>query len=111
MPLPDGLDADAVEGVFVDLDGTVVHHAELLPTAIEAVSALQATGVALIDAASMELAVSAASELAQPGDAVLMSPACASFDMFDNYEHRARVFVQAASALADAAGVALEASL
>ena len=74
-------------------------------------AALQATGVALIDAASMELAVSAASELAQPGDAVLMSPACASFDMFDNYEHRARVFVQAASALADAAGVALEASL
>jgi UDP-N-acetylmuramoylalanine--D-glutamate ligase len=36
-----------------------------------------------------------ASRQAQPGDAVLMSPACASFDMFDNYEHRARVFVQA----------------
>ncbi len=74
-------------------------------------AALQATGGALIDAASMELAVSAASELAQPGDAVLMSPACASFDMFDNYEHRSRVFVQALGKLADAAGVALEASL
>ena len=48
MPLPDGLDADAVEGVFVDLDGTVVHHAELLPTAIEAVAALQATGVPVV---------------------------------------------------------------
>ena len=48
MPLPDGLDADAVEGVFIDLDGTVVHHAELLPTAIEAVAALQATGVPVV---------------------------------------------------------------
>ena len=74
-------------------------------------AALQATDVALVDAASMELAVNAASELAQPGDAVLMSPACASFDMFDNYEHRARVFAQAAGALADASGVALEGAL
>lgn len=48
MQLPDGLDADAVEGVFIDLDGTVVHHAELLPTAIEAVAALQATGVPVV---------------------------------------------------------------
>ena len=48
MPLPDGLDADAVEGVFIDLDGTVVDHAELLPTAIEAVAALQATGVPVV---------------------------------------------------------------
>ena len=74
-------------------------------------AALQATDVALVDAASMELAVNAASELAQPGDAVLMSPACASFDMFDNYEHRSRVFVQALGKLADAAGIALEGSL
>ncbi len=74
-------------------------------------AALQDRGVVLLDAASMELAVSAASELAQPGDAVLMSPACASFDMFDNYEHRARVFAQALGSLADAAGVALEGAL
>jgi UDP-N-acetylmuramoylalanine--D-glutamate ligase len=39
-----------------------------------------------------------------------MSPACASFDMFDNYEHRARMFVQAVEALALEAGVMLEGS-
>ena len=49
-----------------------------------------------------------ASAQAQAGDAVLMSPACASFDMFDNYEHRARMFVQAVQNLALQAGVMLE---
>ncbi len=48
MPLPAGLDPDAIDGVFVDLDGTVVHHAELLSTAIDAVAALQATGVPVV---------------------------------------------------------------
>ena len=48
MPLPEGLDPERIEGVFVDLDGTVVHHAELLPTAVAAVAALQATGVPVV---------------------------------------------------------------
>ena len=52
------------------------------------------------DAASMEEAVTLAAQQARTGDAVLMSPACASFDMFDNYEHRARVFCDAVQALA-----------
>jgi UDP-N-acetylmuramoylalanine--D-glutamate ligase len=37
--------------------------------------------------------------LAEEGDAVLLSPACASFDMFRNYEHRAQVFVEAVKAM------------
>jgi UDP-N-acetylmuramoylalanine--D-glutamate ligase len=69
---------------------------------------LAATGVTLVDAESMEDAVAQASELAQPGDAVLLSPACASFDMFDNYEHRSRVFVAAVREAAHAAGAVLE---
>jgi UDP-N-acetylmuramoylalanine--D-glutamate ligase len=47
----------------------------------------------------MEEAVAMAAELARPGDAVILSPACASFDMFDNYEHRGRVFRAAVQAL------------
>jgi UDP-N-acetylmuramoylalanine--D-glutamate ligase len=41
---------------------------------------------------SMEKAVQLAKSKAIKGDVVLLSPACASFDMFDNYEHRGKVF-------------------
>ena len=49
-----------------------------------------------------------AAQQARSGDAVLMSPACASLDMFDNYVHRARVFVEAVQSLALEHGVSLE---
>ncbi|MDO9144450.1 UDP-N-acetylmuramoyl-L-alanine--D-glutamate ligase [Rhodoferax sp.] len=74
-------------------------------------AALAQAQVPMFDAASMQDAVYQANAQARPGDAVLMSPACASFDMFDNYEHRARMFVQAVQALALDAGVMLEGSL
>ena len=73
--------------------------------------ALQGTDVPLHDAADMHAAVAQAAAIARSGDAVLMSPACASFDMFDNYGHRAEVFVQAVAGLAEAAGVAMEGGL
>ena len=73
--------------------------------------ALDAGGVPLLDATSMDDAVQQAAGLAHAGDAVLMSPACASFDMFDNYEHRARVFCGAVAELAEQAGTSLEGSL
>jgi UDP-N-acetylmuramoylalanine--D-glutamate ligase len=72
---------------------------------------LQDAGVPLHDAQDMADAVAQAARLAQSGDAVLMSPACASFDMFDNYGHRAEVFCQAVAVLAEAAGVAMEGAL
>lgn len=68
---------------------------------------LQDSGVSLLDASDMGDAVRLASEQARAGDAVLLSPACASFDMFDNYEHRARVYVEAVRALAQDAGAEL----
>lgn len=49
----------------------------------------------LIDARDMDSAVHTASRLAQPGDRVLLSPACASLDMFANYAARGQSFVQA----------------
>ncbi len=51
--------------------------------------------VPVVSAKDMHAAVRAAARLAQPGDVVLLSPACASFDMFRNYEHRGQVFAQA----------------
>jgi len=48
---------------------------------------------------SMRAAVHLAAQLAQAGDRVLLSPACASFDMFDNYQHRGAVFMQAVQEL------------
>jgi UDP-N-acetylmuramoylalanine--D-glutamate ligase len=62
----------------------------------------------VLDAGTLPQAVRLAQEQATSGDAVLLSPACASFDMFDNYEHRARVFRDAVAVLADDAGVSLE---
>ena len=70
--------------------------------------AIESAGVALVDAESMEAAVAQANQRAHAGDAVLMSPACASFDMFDNYEHRARVFCAAVQELALGMGVDME---
>jgi UDP-N-acetylmuramoylalanine--D-glutamate ligase len=62
-------------------------------------AALNGCGVNVARAENMSDAVHQATRLAQSGDAVLLSPACASFDMFRNYEHRAEVFVQAVQEL------------
>ena len=70
-------------------------------------TALHDSPVPVLDAVSMQQAVSIAARQAQTGDAVLMSPACASFDMFDNYEHRAHVFCEAVHAMAHDVGLVL----
>jgi UDP-N-acetylmuramoylalanine--D-glutamate ligase len=62
--------------------------------------ALQGIDVPVVRAESLDAAVVRARELARSGDAVVLSPACASFDMFRNYVHRAQVFLKAVSALA-----------
>ncbi len=61
--------------------------------------ALEAAPVPVIHADSLEEAVAAAATLARRGDIVLLSPACASFDTFRNYAHRAQVFRDAVRAL------------
>jgi UDP-N-acetylmuramoylalanine--D-glutamate ligase len=60
---------------------------------------LAASGISTEDAASMDEAVRRARTAARAGDVVLLSPACASFDMFQNFEHRGLVFKAAVRAL------------
>ncbi len=62
-------------------------------------AAIADIGVEIVEESSLEDAVNRAYALAQTGDAVLLSPACASFDMFRNYVHRAEVFVAAVKAI------------
>ncbi len=57
--------------------------------------------VPLVRAGSMDEAVLAAYRMAEPGDAVLLSPACSSFDMFTSYADRGRKFVEAVARLAE----------
>lgn len=68
--------------------------------------ALASSDVPVEDRDGLAAAVRRAAELARPGDAVLLSPACASLDMFRNYAHRSEVFVAEVRALAEEAGLA-----
>ncbi|MBN8762844.1 MAG: UDP-N-acetylmuramoyl-L-alanine--D-glutamate ligase [Thiobacillus sp.] len=63
-------------------------------------AAIAGSGVDTYPAGSLPDAVAQAQRLAYSGDAVLLSPACASFDMFRNYVHRAEVFIDAVNRLA-----------
>jgi UDP-N-acetylmuramoylalanine--D-glutamate ligase len=64
----------------------------------------QIKGVEVVHAETLENAIRKANSVAQPGDVVLLAPACASFDQFKNYEHRGRVFKEIVRGLADEAG-------
>ncbi|MCC7486975.1 MAG: UDP-N-acetylmuramoyl-L-alanine--D-glutamate ligase [Burkholderiales bacterium] len=64
--------------------------------------ALAGAGAGIERAGTMEEAVARARTLARPGDAVLLSPACASLDMFRNYVHRGEAFAAAVRALGGA---------
>jgi len=65
--------------------------------------AISGCGVPIVEASDLPDAVQKSAVACRRGDAVLLSPACASFDMFRNYEHRAEVFVNAVRRMAEAA--------
>jgi UDP-N-acetylmuramoylalanine--D-glutamate ligase len=107
----DGLTPEGADGRVVLIaggDGKGADFAPLLPAVERAARAVVLIGrdalriervlagaAPLVHASDMDDAVLQAAGLAVAGDAVLLSPACASFDMFDNYEHRGRVFADA----------------
>jgi UDP-N-acetylmuramoylalanine--D-glutamate ligase len=86
-PLKKAVSANARAVVLIGRDAPVIE------------KAIAGTGVPVEKASTLQAAVELAFELAWEGDAVLLSPACASFDMFRNYVHRAEVFVQAVRGL------------
>ncbi|MDO9366888.1 MAG: UDP-N-acetylmuramoyl-L-alanine--D-glutamate ligase [Methylotenera sp.] len=90
-PLTDVVAANARAVVLIGRDASLIE-AKLLKT-----------GVPLYQAIDLPEAVNIAKKLAQKDDAVLLSPACASFDMFNNYVHRAEVFVSAVQRLKETA--------
>jgi UDP-N-acetylmuramoylalanine--D-glutamate ligase len=79
-----------------------VRHAVLIGEAAGEIGAALGGVCPTSFAGSMREAVLAALGAAEPGDRVLLAPACASFDMFESYEHRGRIFKQEVGALAGA---------
>lgn len=73
---------------------TYVRHVVLMGEAASDIAAVIQGHLPYTVVNSMEAAVQAADKVAQAGDCVLLSPACASFDMFQNYEHRGKVFTE-----------------
>jgi UDP-N-acetylmuramoylalanine--D-glutamate ligase len=73
--------------------------AVLIGEAAPLMASVLGEAVPVMQAASMDEAVLRAAALARSGDAVVLSPACSSFDMFRNYEHRAEMFRAAVKAL------------
>ncbi len=69
-----------------------VHHALLIGQASEKIAGQIKEAVPITQAGTLERAVQLGFEMAKPGYILLLAPACASFDQFENYEHRGRVF-------------------
>lgn len=87
-----GKDAD-----FMPLQQPLAKHARaVLLFGVDApqIAKVIPANVKLLNVQTMQQAIQQAAQLAQPGDAVLLAPACASFDMFDNFEHRGEMFKQ-----------------
>jgi UDP-N-acetylmuramoylalanine--D-glutamate ligase len=74
-------------------------------TAAQKIESQISGAVKAVHAETLETAVRRAAAAAVPGDIVLLAPACASFDQFQNYEHRGGVFKQAVRAMAEQAKV------
>ena len=95
-----GKDKGSDYSVLKDLLRARAKRVYTIGAAAEKIESQIAGAVPVLRAETLETAVKRAAELATSGDIVLLAPACASFDQFENYEHRGRVFKQAVQALA-----------
>jgi len=75
----------------------------LIGAAAKKIEAQLSDATQVLQCGTLAAAVEEAHKEAEPGDTVLLAPACASFDQFDNYEHRGRVFKELVHALAEGA--------
>ncbi|MFL5307075.1 MAG: UDP-N-acetylmuramoyl-L-alanine--D-glutamate ligase [Polyangia bacterium] len=95
-----GRDKGGDYGPLADVMARVGRGAVLIGEAADKIQAAFQGRVTVARAASLEAAVTAAQQHARRGDAVVLSPACSSFDMFRDYAHRAEVFRAAVARLA-----------
>jgi UDP-N-acetylmuramoylalanine--D-glutamate ligase len=94
-----GRDKGAPYAPLIEAMEGKVKHVLLIGEAADTIFAAVGNKFPVTKVSSLEEAVRQGAALGVPGDVVLLSPACASFDMFDNYEHRGRVFKQAVQEL------------
>jgi UDP-N-acetylmuramoylalanine--D-glutamate ligase len=97
-----GRDKGGSYGPLADVLRTKGRAAVLIGEAARAIAAAIGDAVPTIHAGSMREAVRVSASLARPGDAVLLSPACSSFDMFRDYKQRGDAFVSEVRALEEA---------
>ena len=96
-----GLDKGSDYTLLQPLMAEKAQCALLIGAAADKIALQLGEAVPLVRAGTMEAAVPEAARRARPRDVVLLAPACASFDQFENYEHRGRVFKQLVEKLAE----------
>ncbi|WP_213807251.1 UDP-N-acetylmuramoyl-L-alanine--D-glutamate ligase [Granulicella sp. dw_53] len=94
-----GKDKDSDYGQMAELLRERVKAVYTIGSAAEKIEHQLRGVVKMKSAGTMQVAVQDAAESAVPGDVVLLAPACSSFDQFENYEHRGRVFREIVAAL------------
>jgi UDP-N-acetylmuramoylalanine--D-glutamate ligase len=94
-----GKDKDSDYSTLMPLLRERVKRVYLIGAAADKIAAQVQNFAAVVRSGTLERAVHQAFDAAKPGDVVLLAPACASFDQFENYEHRGRVFKELVQSL------------